>query len=177
MPLIRSATEADAKPLLEIYRPYIERAVVSFETETPSPEQFAARIAKALDGWAWLVAEEGGTCIGYAYATAHRERAAYRWSVETSAYVHASHHRKGMGKALYTKLFESLRSKGFCNALAIITLPNEASVALHESVGFQSIGVFRRAGWKFGAWQDVAWMQRKIRDLPPGEQAGGAPAT
>jgi len=82
-----------------------------------------------------------------------------------------------MGKALYTKLFESLRSKGFCNALAIITLPNEASVALHESVGFQSIGVFRRAGWKFGAWQDVAWMQRKIRDLPPGEQVGGAPAT
>jgi phosphinothricin acetyltransferase len=177
MPLIRPATEADAKALLDIYRPFVERTVVSFETEAPSPEQFAARIATALNGWAWLVAEEGGKCIGYAYGTAHRERAAYRWSVETSAYVHSNHYHRGIGKALYAELFERLRTKGYCNALAIVTLPNDASMALHKSVGFQSIGVFRRAGWKFGAWQDVAWLQRVLRDLPPSKQATDAPAT
>jgi len=167
MVIIRSATEDDARALLEIYRPIVERTAISFETEPPTQAQFAERIAKALSGWAWFVAEEDGECIGYAYATAHRERAAYRWSVETSAYVHPSHHRKGIGKALYTELFDSLRTKGYCNALAIVTLPNEASIALHRSVGFQSIGVFRRAGWKFGAWHDVAWLQRTIRDVPP----------
>lgn len=177
MPLIRCATEADAKSLLDIYRPFVEGTVVSFETETPSQEQFAARIAKALNDWAWLVAEEDGKCIGYAYGTAHRERAAYRWSVETSAYVHSSHHHRGIGKALYAELFERLKAKGYCNALAIVTLPNEASIALHKSVGFQSIGVFRRAGWKFGAWHDVAWLQRTLRDLPPSEQVTDARAT
>ena len=168
MPLIRSATIADAEALLEIYRPFIERTAVSFETEAPSVQQFAARIAKVLDGWAWLVAEDAGKCIGYAYATGHRERAAYRWSVETSAYMHASHYRRGIGKALYWALFERLRNRGYCNALAIVTLPNEASIALHKSVGFQSAGVFKRAGWKFGAWQDVEWLQCSLRNLPPG---------
>ena len=177
MPLIHSATEADAQALLDIYRPFIESTAVSFETEVPSPQQYAARIAKVLKGWVWLVAEEDGKCIGFAYATEHRQRAAYRWSVETSAYVHPAYHRRGIGKALYTALFESLRTKGYCNAFAIITLPNQASIALHESVGFESVGVFRRAGWKFGAWQDVAWLQRVLRDLPPNEQLTDAPAT
>jgi phosphinothricin acetyltransferase len=167
MPLIRPATLADAEALLDIYRPFVERSVVSFETETPSVAQFAARIEKALHGWAWVVAEENGACLGYAYATAHRERAAYRWSVETSAYVHPDHHRKGIGKALYAALFERLGDKGYCNAFAIITLPNEASIGLHQSVGFEPVGVFKRAGWKFDAWQDVAWLQRALRDLPP----------
>jgi len=170
MPLIRSATPADADALLDIYRPFIEHSAVSFETETPTVEQFAARIAKAVDGWAWLVAEEDGECLGYAYATTHRERAAYRWSVETSAYVHPGHHRKGVGKSLYAELFERLSGKGFCNAFAVITLPNDASIGLHRSVGFEPVGVFKRAGWKLGAWQDVAWLQRKLRDLPPAGQ-------
>jgi phosphinothricin acetyltransferase len=87
MPLIRDATVAEAASLLEIYRPYVEGTAVSFETEVPTAEVFAQRIAKALNGWAWLVAEEDGQCVGYAYGSTHRERAAYRWSIETSAYV------------------------------------------------------------------------------------------
>src|SRR5262249_19815665 len=108
-----------------------------------------------------------GRCVGYAYGSPHRTRAAYRWSVETSAYVHDAFRRRGLGKQLYAELFVELERKGFRNAYAGITMPNEASVALHSSVGFESIGVFRSVGWKFGAWRDVAWMQRQISAAPP----------
>src|SRR5579863_6440583 len=166
---IRSATIADAAALLAIYRPFVEVSAVSFEVVAPTVEQFGARIAKAVDGWAWLVAERDGECIGYAYGSTHRERAAYRWSVEVSAYVQASHHRQGVGTALYRALFAILASKGFCNAYAGITLPNAASVALHRGLGFQSIGVFKAVGRKFGKWHDVAWLQRALRASPPSD--------
>lgn len=169
MPLIRSATETDVAALLEIYRQHVDSGVVSFETSVPTLEEFAARIVKALKGWAWLVSEENGECLGYAYGSAHRERQAYRWSVETSAYVKDSCQRRGIGKALYAELLEQLKNKGFCNAFAGIALPNEASIALHRSVGFEPVGVFRKVGRKFGAWHDVAWFQRELRDLPPAE--------
>jgi L-amino acid N-acyltransferase YncA len=139
---IRTATEADAAELLSIYRPFVESSAVSFETVVPTAEDFRARIRKAISGWQWLVAEKDGHCIAYAYGSAHRERAAYRWSTEVSAYVHPNHHRQGIGRALYSKLFWDLSDKGFCNAYAGITLPNEASVALHRSVGFEFIGNF-----------------------------------
>lgn len=166
MPLIRTASHADAPALLEIYRPYVEHTAISFETEVPTVDEFAARIDKALKRWTWLVAEENGKCIGYAYGSAHRERAAYRWSVETSAYIHADHHRQGVGRLLYEELFQQLESLGYCNAFAGIALPNDASVGLHRSVGFEPIGVFKRVGWKFDRWHDVAWLQRQIRELP-----------
>jgi L-amino acid N-acyltransferase YncA len=167
MPRIRTATEQDAASLLEIYRPYVQDTAVSFETEVPSVEAFAGRIAKALAGWAWLVAEEDGQCVGYAYASAHRERAAYRWSTETSVYVRPGWQGRGLAWALYTALFERLAALGYCNALAIVVVPNDASVALHRSVGFEPVGVFKRGGHKFGAWHDVMWLQRALRDLPP----------
>ncbi len=167
-PRIRAATPADAAELLAIYRPCVERTTVSFETQAPTVEEFAGRIGKALAGWAWLVAEVDGRCAGYAYATSHRERAAYRWSVETSAYVHGDFHRRGLGRALYEALFPALAARGYCQAFAGIALPNEASLALHRAAGFEPIGVFRRIGFKFGAWQDVAWFQRQLREgLPP----------
>lgn len=166
MLLIRRAIEHDAAAMLEIYRPYVERTVVSFETQTPSLEAFTTRIVKALTEWTWLIAEEHGRCVGYASGSEHRARPAYRWSVETSVYVHDRHHRRGIARALYCELFEQLSAIGYCNAYAGITLPNEASVALHRGVGFEPIGVFNRVGWKFGAWQDVAWLQRKLRDTP-----------
>ena len=128
---IRSARETDAPALLAIYRPFVEQSTASFETEVPSLDEFAMRMSKSVAGWAWLVAEHDGRCIGYAYASSHRERAAYRWSVETSAYVDAGHRRNGVGRKLYLELFERLASRGFCNAFAGITLPNDASVALH----------------------------------------------
>jgi L-amino acid N-acyltransferase YncA len=168
-PRIRSAVLTDAPALLAIYRPFVEDSIVSFETDAPTVEEFSGRIAKALAGWAWLVAEREGRCVGYAYASMYRERAAYRYSVETSAYVDPGAHGKGIGRTLYLALFEELARKGFCNALAGIALPNEASVAFHRSLGFEPIGVFTRVGRKFGAWHDVAWLERRLRDSPPAE--------
>jgi L-amino acid N-acyltransferase YncA len=165
--VIRPATESDAALLLAIYKPFVELTAVSFETVSPTVEEFAGRIAKVSAGWTWLVAEREGRCAGYAYATAHRERSAYRWSVEVSAYVDPAHHRQGIGRALYQQLFDGLAQAGFCNAYAGITLPNEGSLALHRSVGFESIGVFKSVGRKFGQWHDVAWLHRRLRDTPP----------
>src|SRR6266853_1329629 len=137
-PTIRSAVEADAAALLAIYRPFVESTAVSFETVVPTVEEFADRIDKALTGWQWLVAEQDGQCIGYAYGSSHRQRQAYRWSVEVSAYVHPNHHRRGVGRALYLRLLEELAQKGFCNAYAGTTLPNEGSVALHRGLASSS---------------------------------------
>ena len=166
---IRQATESDAPTLLAIYRPFVETSVVSFETVTPTVDEFAARIAKIVAGWQWLVAERDGRCAGYAYGGLHRERAAYRWSAEVSAYVHPDCQRQGVGRALYAKLFDDLARKGYCSAFAGITLPNDGSVALHRRVGFEPIGVFKSVGRKFGKWHDVAWYQRTLRDSPPFE--------
>ena len=166
---IRQAVESDAAALLEIYRPAIQGSAISFELVVPAVDEFAGRIRKALASWQWLVAERGGECVGYAYGSAHRERPAYRWSVEVSAYVHSSHHRQGIGRQLYLRLFDELAAKGFCHAYAGIALPNDASVALHRSVGFEPVGTFRNVGRKFGRWHDVGWFQRTLRDLPPSE--------
>jgi L-amino acid N-acyltransferase YncA len=166
---IRRATEADAAALVAIYRPYVEDSAVSFEVVTPTVEAFAARIGKALAGWQWLVAEKGERAIGYAYGSSHRERAAYGWSVEVSAYVDPGHHRQGVGRLLYTNLFTDLAARGYCSAYAGITLPNEASIALHRGVGFEFVGTFHAVGRKFGAWHDVAWFERRLRDRPPSE--------
>jgi len=163
---IRRATEADAPGLLAIYGPFVEHTAVSFETVVPTVEEFAARIAKSLNGWQYLVAERDGRAVGYAYGSMHRERAAYRFSAEVSAYVDPACHRQGIGRSLYLRLFDDLAAKGYCNAFAGITLPNDASVGLHKAVGFEPIGVFRTIGWKFDRWHDVAWMQRALRDRP-----------
>lgn len=163
---IRQATEADAPALVAIYAPYVEQTPISFETVVPSVDDFAARMRKYLSAWQYLVAERDGRIVGYAYGGTHRERAAYRFSVEVSAYVDRACHRQGIGRALYARLFEDLAAKGYCEAFAGITYPNEASIGLHAAVGFTMIGVFRRIGWKFDRWHDVAWMQRSLRDRP-----------
>jgi phosphinothricin acetyltransferase len=159
---IRSASIADTPALLEIYRPFVEATAVSFEVDAPSVDEFEARIANALDRFAWLVAIDEHRVVGYAYASTHRERAAYRWSVETSAYIDPAFHRKGIGRRLYAALFDALVAKGYHCAYAGIALPNAASEALHRAVGFEAIGVFREVGHKFGRWHDVSWWQRRI---------------
>lgn len=165
--LLRSATPADAPALLAIYAPFVTGTAVSFETEVPSVDAFGARIAKALAGWAWLVAEDTeGRCLGYAYGSAHRERAAYRYCTEVSAYIAPGQRGRGLGRQLYTALFDRLAALGYCTALAGVAQPNEASMALHRALGFSLVGTYQRAGWKFGAWHDIAWLQRPLRDWP-----------
>jgi L-amino acid N-acyltransferase YncA len=168
---VRDAMPADAEALLAIYRPFVTDTAVSFEMEPPLVEEFAERIRTAQSRWAWLVAEEAGRAAGYAYAGSFRARQAYQWSVEVSAYVDPRHHGRGVGRALYERLLAFLIDRGYCTAYAGITLPNEASVRFHEAAGFTPVGVFRRAGRKFGAWHDVGWWQRELRDAPPAEGA------
>jgi L-amino acid N-acyltransferase YncA len=164
---IRPALAKDAPVLAAIYSHYVEQTAISFEETAPCADEFAARIERCRSRWQWLVAEIDGTTVGYAYGSEHRQRPAYRWSVEVSAYVASSYQRRGIGRALYDVLLADLAERGFCNAFAGITLPNEASVGLHTRMGFAPIGIFRSVGWKFGRWRDVAWFQRKLSDYPP----------
>ena len=166
---VRQAAEQDAAAVVRIYAPYVEQTAISFEETVPTGDEMATRIKKCCTRWQWLVAEIDGQVVGYAYGSQHRERAAYRWSVEVSAYVDRNHHRKGIGRALYEPLLAELADKGFCNAFAGITVPNEPSVKLHTAMGFVPIGIFRSIGWKFGQWHDVAWLQRTLRAKPPSE--------
>jgi L-amino acid N-acyltransferase YncA len=158
----------DAEALLAIYRPFVESTIVSFEVEPPSVAEFQQRIAASLARWAWILAEDGGRPVGYAYGTSHRPRRAYEWSVETSVYIGDAYRGQGLGKRLYGRLIPMLADKGYCNAYAGITLPNDASVALHRSMGFVPVGVFPRVGRKFGAWHDVSWWHLTLREDPPG---------
>ena len=161
---IRKATPDDAGGLLSIYRPIVEETAASFELKLPTEEEFAHRIETACQTHAWFVAEVGCGLAGYAYATRHRPREAYKYSAETSAYVHSEFRGRGLGGQLYERLIDELLRRGFFHAFAGITLPNPASVALHKSVGFSAIGTFPCVGYKFGEWHDVSWWYRKIKD-------------
>jgi phosphinothricin acetyltransferase len=160
---IRLARQSDAAAMAAIYAPYCESTPVSFETSAPSPEEFAARIQNITEHWPWLVLDDNGSIAGYAYAGRHRERAAYRWAVDTAVYVSGQYHRRGVGRALYTTLFSVLRDQGYFKACAGITIPNPASVALHEAVGFALVGVYRGIGFKQGSWHDVAWYEAEVQ--------------
>ena len=161
--IIRLATAADAVSIQDIYRPAIEDAATSFETDVPSVEEVAQRVTATALRTPWLVYEDAHEVLGYAYASRHRERAAYQWAVEVSAYVDRRAHRRGIGRALYSTLFRILALQGFHRAYAGITLPNPASVGLHTSVGFTPVGVYRGVGFKHGAWHDVAWYERDLQ--------------
>jgi phosphinothricin acetyltransferase len=161
---IRLAGESDAEALATIYSPYVERTAISFETIPPGREEMLRRLGETTRIFPWLVCELEGKVVGYAYATQHRVRAAYRWSVDTSAYIGAAHHRRGIGRGLYASLFEILRAQGFYNAYAGVTLPNAASVGLHEAVGFKKLGIYERVGYKFGTWHDVGWWQLVLQE-------------
>jgi len=162
--LIRFAKETDASGMLEIYAPIVSDTATSFEMEPQSVEEFAQRIKQTIEKTPWLVCEIDGQVCGYAYATTFRARAAYQYSAEVSAYVHPDHHRKGIGLALYRTLFKFLEAQGYHTALAGITLPNQASVKLHESLGFAPVGVYHNVGYKFSKWHDVGWWERKLQE-------------
>jgi L-amino acid N-acyltransferase YncA len=162
-PRIRLAREADAASMAAIYAPVVEATAISFETVAPNANEMARRLAAAPASYPWLVCQIGGEVAGYAYASRHRERAAYRWSVDTSVYVAPRLHRQGVGRGLYTSLFAILAAQGHVSAFAGITLPNPASVALHEAMGFTRLGVYHRVGYKHGAWHDVGWWEVALR--------------
>ena len=162
--IVRPATEADAPAMLEIYRPYVVGSIISFEQEVPSIKEYTARVGKYLAGWGGVVAEAKGQLLGYAYGSPHREKAAYKWSVETTVYVAQHAQRRGIGRKLYSTLIPMLADTGYCNAYAGVALPNPASVGLHTAIGFKPIGTFPRVGYKFGEWRDVAWFHLVLRE-------------
>jgi phosphinothricin acetyltransferase len=174
--LIRPADpERDAAACLAIYAPFVAGSAVSFEEVPPTEPEFTARIERLSGSHAFLVAEDdAGAVAGFAYGGPHRERAAYRWATEVSVYLDAAHRGQRLGTRLYAALSERLVSRGYRVALAGITLPNAASVALHESCGFTRVGAYERIGFKAGAWRDVLWLTRQlvpdsVDDDPPAQ--------
>jgi phosphinothricin acetyltransferase len=169
--VIRYADAAgDAAACAAIYGPFVTTGYVSFEEDPPDADEFARRIESTTERYPWLVAEDDGV-IGYAYAAAHRERAAYRWAADVAVYVAEQSRRRGVGRALYAKLLALLTRQGIQVACAGVALPNPASVALHEACGFQPVGIYPRIGFKAGSWRDVGWWQLElipVRDgVPP----------
>jgi L-amino acid N-acyltransferase YncA len=171
--LIRHADpDADAAACSAIYAPFVLDGVASLEEQAPGPPEFAGRIERISQAYPWLVAAVDGAVVGYAYGSRHHERASYRWAANVAVYIASSHHRAGVGRALYGALLPLLARQGLYVACAGITLPNQASVALHERFGFTAVGIYRRIGWKAGAWWDVGWWELQLRDT----DSGGPPA-
>ena len=163
---IRLTTAADADQISSIYAPFVTRTAITFEVDVPTADEMERRIADTMEAMPWLVCERDREVLGYAYAVSHRKRAAYQWSVESSVYIREHYHRRGIGRALYSALFKILKLQRFCNVYGGVTLPNPASVCLHETFGFEKIGVYPAIGYKFGAWHDVGWWHLRLRDRP-----------
>ena len=161
---VRPAVPADAAAIAAVYAPYVQASVASFEDVPPSPSGMAERMANGLP---WLVACAGADVVGFASAGPHNARAAYRWSVNVSVYLDAAVVGRGVGRMLYDVLLAELRAAGVVNAYAGITLPNVASVALHESLGFSKVGHYPHVGFKHGAWHDVGWWGLRLVDVLP----------
>lgn len=161
----------DGAACAAIYAPFVAGSAVSFEEEVPDAQGFAERIARTMRTHPWLVLEDGGRVIGFAYASQHRTRAAYRWAADVGIYVDPAHQGKGAGRRLYEALFVLMRRQHLRVACAGITLPNDASLALHEALGFEEVGVYRDIGYKAGAWHDVVWLQLALN----GDDDGAPP--
>jgi phosphinothricin acetyltransferase len=166
VPPIRVATSDDAESIAAIYAPIVRDTVISFELEVPTTAEMRMRIDSTLREFPWLVSLDAhGGISAYVYASRHHPRAAYQWSVDVAIYVREDCRRHGVGRALYQALFQELTRLGYCQACACITVPNDPSIALHESLGFEPAGVHRRVGFKHGAWRDVGWWQKTLRTV------------
>jgi L-amino acid N-acyltransferase YncA len=159
---VRPASTSDAARCADIYRPSVTDSWVSFEIAPPDAAEMARRIANFGDSHAWLVAEVKGQVVGYAYGSPHRMRKAYQTSADVAVYVDAGFARAGIGRLLYQALFPMLKARGVHAVFAGIALPNDASIGLHEAMGFTSVGIYREVGWKMGGWRDVSWWQRVL---------------
>jgi len=166
--IVRDAVPSDARACAAVYEGYVTDSAISFETDPPTVEEMARRIVTSQASHAWIVAEAAGDVVGYACATRHRERVAYRFACDVSVYLDPAWVGHGIGRRLYVALLSRLAAAGYRMACAGIALPNPASEALHRSLGFTDVGTYRRIGWKHGRWHDVLWLQ-----LPLG--GGGDP--
>ena len=160
--MIRIATEADIPAVLEIYAPYVTDTTITFEYESPTQEEFMARFRKITRDFPWLVWEEEGAVLGYAYACRPFERAAYAWCAEPSIYLKPSAQRLGIGKKLYAALEELLKIQGYRVLLALVTGENAGSMGFHEKLGYEIVGELKRSGYKFGRWLSVFWMEKTM---------------
>lgn len=169
--VIRSAQEDDAAAVAAVYAPYVRDTAVSFEVEAPTVAVMAQRIGETLTTHPWLVAFRDDKVVAYAYAGKHSQRAAYRWTVDTTIYVSGQERRSGIGRSLYKVLLETLQGQGFRSVFAEIVLPNLGSVRLHEAMGFKSIGIHKDIGFKLGRWQDIGYWRLGLADgaAPPDE--------
>src|SRR4051812_40693656 len=161
---VRIAQKSDAPGILDIYKPYIDHSAITFETETPEIEQFEQRINKCLQRFPWLVCVIDDVVAGYVYASAHRDRDAYQWTCECSVYIHDQFKGKGIASALYKILFDILKIQGLRTVYAGITLPNEASIQLHERFGFKHFATYENVGYKTDGWKTVGWWRLQIND-------------
>lgn len=173
---VRLAVPSDAQAVLDIYAPYVRDTTLTFASTVPTLAEIEAKMAQVQRRYPYLVATSDGKVVGFAYANEVRPHDAYRWNAELSIYLDAGYHRRGIATALYTALFTLLRAQGYVNLYAVITVPNEASVALHRHFGFKEIGVHEKTGYKFGEWRDVIWMHHRIEGaLDPGEHGEPTP--
>jgi len=163
--MIRIAHADDATAVHDIYTPSVRVGVETFETELPGVEAMRERMLTRLRHYPWIVWEEDGRVLAYAYASRFRERAAYDWIAETSIYVHPDARRRGIARRLYATLLDAMRLQGINQAVGVITLPGQSSVTMHEAMGFTAAGVWRSSGYKLGAWWDVGVWQRELQ--PP----------
>lgn len=162
---VRSATPADASAIRAIYTPVVADSAISFE-ETPPEEAEIVRRMLSEPRLPWLVATRAQVVVGYAYAAIHRARGAYRWSADCSVYLHEEERGRGTGRRLYQQLIDELTGLGYVTVFAGIALPNDASVAVHEAMGFVPVGIFQQAGFKQGSWHDVGWWQLALMRPP-----------
>ena len=165
--MLRFATPQDAPGLLEIYAPYVTGTIVSFEYDVPTLEEFARRIQDTTARFPYLVWEEDGAPLGYAYAHPYAARPAYQWSAELTVYLRQGAARRGLGSRLYGALFELLRLQGVRTVYGCVTAENAPSVAFHQALGFREAGRFSQVGYKHGRWLDVLWLEKPI--APAGE--------
>lgn len=163
---IRLVTPTDASQILDIYAPIVRETSTSFEYDVPTVDEIAGRITKTLQQYPWLVCEIDGIVAGYTYGSSFRSRTAYQWTTEVTAYIHPQFHRRGIGRGLYTSLFAILGEQGYFNAVSVITVPNDASVGLHETLGFEKIGVFMNMGYKNDNWHSTGWWQLELCPMP-----------
>jgi len=164
--LLRPAATADGAALCAIYRPYVMETAITFICKEPTSEGFSEKIASLMPQYPFIVCEESGKALGYAYASALRPHDAYQWDAELSVYVDIDHHGHGIGRKLYATLLDLLQIQGYQTVYGVLSLPNEKSLALHAAFGFETLGVFPKSGYKLDKWHDIIWLQKTLGDFP-----------